>query len=161
MSFEVSFPQVEEVSHGDAPDLVVENALLKARAVAGERVLGVDTAVALEGSVFGKPADEHQAEGFLRRLSGLTHRVWSGLAVREGGVERTCAVVTEVSFRALERRHLDWYLASGEWRERAGGYAIQGKGATLVRAIEGDYWNVVGLPVSVLLDLLPDLIIPP
>ena len=65
-----------------------------------------------------------------------------------------------MTFRALERRDLDWYLASGEWRGRAGAYAIQGKGAALVQEIRGDYWNVVGLPVAALLELVPDLIAP-
>ena len=154
-------PEVEERSGGEPSSLVVENALRKVRAVEGERVLGVDTAVALEGQVFGKPADEHEAETFLRRLSGATHRVWSGLAVREAGAERTGTAATAVSFRALTQRDLDWYLSSGEWRDRAGAYAIQGKGAALVREIEGDYWNVVGLPVPALLELMPDLIVPP
>ena len=153
-------PEVEERSSGDPSSLVVENALRKARAVAGERVLGVDTAVALEGQAFGKPADEGEAEAFLRRLSGRTHRVWSGLAVREAGAERTGTAATAVTFRALTQRDLDWYLSSGEWRDRAGAYAIQGKGAALVREIEGDYWNVVGLPVPALLELVPDLIVP-
>jgi len=85
-------------------------------------------------------------------------RVWSGLALREAGAERTGSAATAVTFRALERRDLDWYLASGEWRGRAGGYAIQERGGALVRAIEGDYLNVVGLPVGLLLDLAPCLL---
>lgn len=160
MAFAVAAPDVEELSEGDPAALVVENALRKARAVDAERVLGADTAVALEGRVFGKPADEHEAETFLRLLSGRTHRVWTGLAVREAGSERTAATATAVSFRALEPRELDWYLGTGEWRERAGAYAIQGKGAALVRVIDGDYWNVVGLPVPKLLELMPDLLAP-
>ena len=137
---------------------MLENAFRKARAVPGELVLGVDTAVVLDGDVFGKPVDEAEAEHFLRRLSGRAHQVWSGVAVVEGGAERGAAAVTEVLFRELSQRELDWYVGSGEWRERAGGYAIQGKGAALVREIEGDYWNVVGLPVTTLLELLPDLL---
>ena len=160
MAFIVVAPEVEERSDGDPRSLVLENALRKARAVEGERVLGADTAVALEGRVFGKPADEAEAEFFLRQLAGRTHRVWSGLAVREAGTERTDAAATAVTFRALGRRDLDWYLASGEWRDRAGAYAIQGKGAALVQKIEGDYSNVVGLPVPTLLELVPDLIAP-
>ena len=158
MSFTVSAPEVDERSDGDPRALVVENALRKARAVEGVRVLGADTAVALDGDVFGKPADRLEAEAFLRRLSGRTHRVWSGLAVREAGAERTRAEVTEVSFRELGEADLDWYLESGEWRERAGAYAIQGKGAALVRGVVGDPWNVVGLPVAALLELVPDLL---
>lgn len=158
MPFTVAVPDVDERSDGDPAELVVENALRKARAVEGERVLGVDTAVALDDRVFGKPADERVAEAFLSRLSGRTHRVLSGVAVRDPGGERTDVAVTSVTFRALERRELDWYLATGEWRERAGAYAIQGKGGMLVREIAGDPWNVVGLPVAVLIGLVPDLI---
>ena len=158
MPFTVTAPDVEERSDGDPRELVVDNALRKARAVAGERVLGVDTAVALGDRVFGKPADEREAEDFLSRLSGRTHRVLSGVAVRDAGGERTGVAVTSVTFRELGRDELRWYLASGEWRERAGGYAIQGKGAALVREIAGDYWNVVGLPVPVLIGLVPDLL---
>jgi septum formation protein len=161
VAFTVAPAGVDERSGGQPRALVIENALRKARAVAGERVLGADTAVALEGHVFGKPADATEAEAFLRRLSGRTHRVWSGVAVREGGRERTGAAETAVTFRSLTGRELDWYLASGEWSGRAGGYAIQGRGAALVQAIAGDYWNVVGLPVATLLDLVPDLIAGP
>src|ERR671928_227879 len=74
------------------------------------------------------------------------------------GEERTDVAVTRVRFRLLEQRDVDWYLATGEWRERAGGYAIQGRGAALVAEIEGDYWNVVGLPVALLVELAPDLL---
>jgi septum formation protein len=140
---------------------VRENALRKARAVAaaGERVLGADTAVVLDGRVFGKPRDEAEAEIFLRRLSGRTHEVMSGIAVREpDGAERSDVAVTRVRFRRLEQPDLIWYLGTGEWMERAGAYAIQGRGAALVEEIEGDYWNVVGLPVAALLRLMPDLL---
>ena len=82
----------------------------------------------------------------------------SGIALAEGGRERSAVAVTRVRFRALGEPELRWYLDSGEWRERAGGYAIQGRGAALVEAIEGDYWNVVGLPVPALLELVPDLL---
>jgi septum formation protein len=136
---------------------VVENALRKARAVEGERVLGVDTDVVLDGHVFGKPADEDGAGMLLRRLAGRTHEVWSGIVLRSGGAERTASACTRVRFRPLEEAELRWYLRSGEWRDRAGGYAIQGRGAALVEAIDGDFWNVVGLPVPELLRLAPDL----
>jgi septum formation protein len=158
VEFTVEAPDVEEVTQGEPRSLVVENAVRKARAVEGRRVLGVDTAVVLDGRVFGKPRDEEEARVFLRRLSGRTHEVVSGLALRERGGERTGVAVTRVRFRLLEPPELDWYVASGEWRERAGGYAIQGRGAALVAEIEGDYWNVVGLPVPELLSLAPDLL---
>jgi nucleoside triphosphate pyrophosphatase len=130
--------------------MVVENALRKVRAVEGEFVLGVDTTVVLDGRSHGKPATEAEAREVLELLSGRTHEVWSGIALNE----RTATACTRVSFRELSPGLLDWYLDSGEWRERAGGYAIQGKGAALVERIEGDFWNVVGLPVPALLDLL-------
>jgi septum formation protein len=161
VAFRVEAPEVEELTEGDPRRLVRENAMRKARAVAarGERVLGADTAVVLDGRVFGKPRDEREAETFLRRLSGRTHEVMSGIAVREpDGAERTDVAVTRVRFRRLEAPELAWYLATGEWRERAGAYAIQGRGAALVEEIEGDYWNVVGLPVAALLRLIPDLL---
>jgi septum formation protein len=160
VAFSVEAPDVEELTKGDPRALVRENALRKARAVAAaERVLSADTAVVLDGRAFGKPSDEPEAETFLRRLSGRTHEVMSGIAVREpDGAERSDVAVTKVRFRRLEAPALTWYLATGEWRERAGAYAIQGRGAALVEEIEGDYWNVVGLPVAALLRLVPDLL---
>jgi len=159
VEFEVVPADVEETTKGDPPAVVVENALRKARAVHGERVLGMDTEVVLDGRVYGKPADESEAETFLRRLSGRTHEVWSGIALRtQSGDERTSTACTRVTFRRLEQPDIDWYVASGEWRERAGGYAIQGKGAALVESIDGDYWNVVGLPVAELVRLAPDIV---
>jgi septum formation protein len=161
VAFRVEAPEVEELTEGDPRRLVRENAMRKARAVVAraERVLAADTAVVLDGRVFGKPRDEQEAETFLRRLSGRTHEVMSGIAVREpGGAERSDVAVTRVRFRRLEAPDLAWYLATDEWRERAGAYAIQGRGAALVEEIEGDYWNVVGLPVAALLRLIPDLL---
>jgi septum formation protein len=152
-------PEVEELSAGDPRAAVRENALRKARAVEGERVLAADTAVVLEGRIFGKPLDPGEAAAYLQSLSGRTHEVMSGVALREAsGAERSDVAVTRVRFRALGHADLEWYLASGEWRERAGGYAIQGRGAALVEGIEGDYLNVVGLPVAALLHLAPDLL---
>ena len=152
-------PAVEEVRDDDPREMVLENAARKARAVAGERVLGVDTAVFLDGRSYGKPADADEARRLLEALAGRRHEVWSGIALRDGGEERSASAVTGVTFRALASRELDWYLASEEWRERAGGYAIQGLGAALVEAVEGDFWNVVGLPVAELLRLAPDLVL--
>jgi septum formation protein len=160
VAFEVQVPQVEELTHGDPRETVIENARRKTRAVsAPDRVLGVDTAVVLGERIFGKPRDGDEAAGFLLELSGRSHEVMSGIALREpGGSERTDVAVTRVRMRPLEGPLLDWYLATGEWAERAGGYAIQARGAALVEAIEGDYTNVVGLPVTALLRLAPDLL---
>jgi septum formation protein len=160
VDFRVEVPDVEELTKGEARAVVRENALRKAMAVAGRdaRVLGSDTAVVLDGRILGKPRDEQEAETFLRRLSGRTHEVMTGIALREpDGRERSDVAVTRVRFRRLERPELEWYLATGEWQGRAGAYAIQGRGAALVEEIEGDYFNVVGLPVAALLRLAPDL----
>jgi septum formation protein len=160
VDFRVEVPDVEEVGEGEPRAVVLENALRKARAVRGQRVLGADTAVVLEGRIFGKPADAGQAGQFLRELSGTTHEVMTGIALVEAGSEHSDLAVTRVHFRELQQADLDWYLATGEWRDRAGGYAIQGRGAALVEGIEGDYFNVVGLPVGALLRLVPDLLGP-
>jgi septum formation protein len=158
VEFRVAPPAVEELSAGEPRELVRENALRKARAVAGERVLGVDTAVVLDGEAFGKPRDAAHAEAVLRALSGRDHEVMSGIAIRDGEVEGSAVAATRVRFRELDERIVAWYLETGEWADCAGGYAIQGKGAALVREIEGDFWNVVGLPVPLLLALVPDLL---
>jgi septum formation protein len=121
-------------------------------------VLGVDTVVCIEAQVYGKPRDAGQARAMLDALSGRRHLVLSGVCLIEAGKSRTAAASTVVEFRALDRALIDWYLESGEWRERAGGYAIQGHGAALVARIEGDYLNVVGLPVTALLELEPGLL---
>jgi septum formation protein len=149
--------------------MVLENAQRKAAAVAasgvtdpGSLVLGVDTVVALGQAVYGKPADRDDAESTLQALSGASHRVLSGICLIDSppdqGRPRTAVATTTVRFRTLDEPTLDWYLAGGEWRERAGGYAIQGRGAALVESIEGDYLNVVGLPVATLLELKPGLL---
>jgi len=152
IAFEVVVPDVEEVSEGDPRELVIENARRKAAAVEGELVLGADTVVVLDGLVLGKAGNEGEAREFLVRLSGRTHEVWSGVALGD----QSAAVKTEVTFKDVAPL-LDWYLASGEWQGKAGAYAIQGRGAALVERIDGDYSNVVGLPVSALVDLAPGL----
>ena len=160
--FTVRVPEVAEHEHGEPVALTLANALAKARAVqqpdARETVLGCDTVVALEGGVFGKPADPEQAELMLRTLAGRTHEVVSGLVLLDGEQRRETHARTRVSFRELDERLLRWYLELGEWRGRAGGYAIQGAGSALVRAVEGDYENVVGLPLAALLDICPELL---
>jgi septum formation protein len=156
--FEVVVPEVEETAEGDPRGLVIENALRKARAVHGELVLGVDTTVVVEGRSYGKPADRDEATRFIRMLSGREHEVWSGMALKRDGKETTAAACTRVRFRTIDEPLLRWYLDSGEWQGRAGGYAIQGRGSALVEAVDGDFWNVVGLPVPELVRLAPDLL---
>ena len=122
-------------------------------------MLGADTDVAFEGQILGKPADAGQAREFLTRLAGRTHEVVGAIALAEDGeIAHTAVEITRVHFRAAHPALIDWYVAAGEWRGRAGGYAIQGAGAALVAGIEGDYLNVVGLPLGRLLDLRPDLL---
>jgi septum formation protein len=149
--FDVVAPGYEELG-----DDAVEHAAGKARSVdAGERpVLGVDTIVLCNGRVLGKPADAAEAEQMLETLSGTTHEVVSGLCLRTPAWEELHRDVTRVTFRPLTPRDLANYLAAGEWENRAGSYAIQGIGASLVEKIEGDYLNVVGLPAALLVRLL-------
>ncbi len=144
------------MEEGDADAVARENARRKAEAVEGEAVIGVDTVVEIDGEIFGKPRDEAHAREMLERLCGRTHRVVSGLAVKRATLEIVDAT-TSVTFRG-ERSVVDWYLPHGEWRERAGAYAIQGRGAAFVQGISGDYLNVVGLPVAALLDLWPGVL---
>ncbi len=134
---------------------MVENALLKAKAGAGLRreaptILGVDTDVVLDGEMLGKPADAHGAGERLRALSGRTHEVLGGIALIHSGEVLTELVRTEVKFRALTDREIGAYVASREWEDRAGGYAVQGLGSSLIELIDGDLSNVIGLPIPAL-----------
>lgn len=161
VSFVVRPSGFVEREEGEATDVALGNALGKALAVArrdGEVVLGVDTVVSLDGRLWGKPADEAEARVTLGALSGRTHVVVSGVAVLSDAGSLSASAATDVRFREVDPGLLEWYLASGEWRERAGGYAIQGAGAALVKSIAGDWTNVVGLPVATLLELLPGLL---
>jgi len=157
VDFIVAPSDVDERSEGDPVEVALENARLKVSscAVPGDLVLGVDTLVTLDGRIYGKPSDAVDAADKLRALSGRVHTVVSGLAFADG---RSACVQTSVTFRALSDSWIDWYVATGEWEGRAGGYAIQGRGAALVLGIDGDYSNVVGLPVAALLDLAPELL---
>ncbi len=157
--------RVEEPAYDEPPlplpadELVVCHALAKARSVASRPgdgpVIGVDTAVVLhDGRILGKPADAAAARGMLSELAGARHRVLSGLAVLSGVREHRQCVETEVVFRPLSAAAIDGYVAVGEWAGRAGGYAIQGRGAALVERIDGCYANVVGLPIAALVSEL-------
>jgi septum formation protein len=150
--FEVVAPTYEEEPDGDP----VQHAAGKARSIdGGDRpVLGVDTIVSCEGQVIGKPRDGADATRMLETLSGKTHEVISGLCLRTPAWEELHSETTRVTFRPLSPQNIAQYLASGEWEGRAGAYAIQGLGASLVERIEGDYLNVVGLPGALLIRLL-------
>lgn len=161
IEFEVAVSGIDEIEHGDPAEVVLANALRKAREVArpGSLVIGCDTDVVLEGKVIGKPADEVRAHQYLAQLSGREHKVLSGLAVigPEESQERTGVVESTVRFRELSNSQIEAYLASGEWQGRAGGYAIQGRGSALCAGVDGDISNVIGLPVGLLLEIAPEL----
>jgi septum formation protein len=161
--FDVVEPRYEETAPpelADAVEVVRAHAEAKVRSVADEAndrpVLGVDTEVVLQGLIFGKPANATEAEEMLEELSGKTHVVMSGLCLLTPGWEVVEHEGTRVTFRVLTPRDLGAYVATGEWEGRAGAYAIQGRGAALVCAIEGDYLNVVGLPAALLVRLLAE-----
>jgi septum formation protein len=160
--FDAVAPLYDEVDppEADAEQLVCEHAVGKARSVlhqADDRpVLGVDTTVVLGGRLYAKATNAGEAERMLEELSGRTHAVVSGLCLATPAWEVVSAIATRVTFRKLTPRDLATYVASGEWEGRAGAYAIQGRGGALVRRVEGDYLNVVGLPASLLVQLLSD-----
>ncbi|HSK17342.1 MAG TPA: nucleoside triphosphate pyrophosphatase [Gaiellaceae bacterium] len=162
LPFDVVAPRYEEVDEpGLSPVKVVRaHALGKARSIAAEAggrpVLAVDTEVVLDGEVFGKAETEADAAEMLGRLGGKTHTVVSGLCLAAPGWEEVRHEETRVGFRPLTPRDVAVYVAAGEWRGRAGAYAVQGLGAGLVERIEGDYLNVVGLPAAVLIRLLAE-----
>jgi septum formation protein len=162
LPFVVVAPRYEEHDPPDADpvDLVRAHAEGKARSVAAEAdgrpVLGVDTAVCLDGRVYGKPADAADAERMLETLSGRTHTVRSGLCLLTPGWELLEDDATDVRFRTLTPRDIGSYVASGEWEGRAGSYAIQGLGGRLVERVDGDYLNVVGLPGALLVRVLAE-----
>jgi septum formation protein len=158
--------EVDELVDGLEPEeLVVENARRKARAGleiaaagVGETSLGVDTEVVVDGNVLGKATNGDEARERLLALSGRTHEVLSGVVLTASGAgERTGVARSRVTFRELDQGLLERYLASGEWRDRAGAYAIQGLGSLLIERVEGDFANVVGLPLQLLVELAPEL----
>jgi septum formation protein len=175
-------PGVEELTGGDPEVEVVENARMKAQAVAdGEGgapagevyvlgtppspstdriVIACDTDVILDGKALGKPADATEAREYLDRMSGRAHEVLSGLVVLSGGQELSGLERSVVTFKDLTDAEKERYVRFGEWRGRSGGYAIQTLGSTLVERIEGSVSNVVGLPVGLLVELAPRLLEP-
>jgi septum formation protein len=126
-------------------------------AAADRVVIGADTAVVVDDEILGKPRDAADAARMLRLLAGRTHQVMTGLSVRTREFERACVATTLVEFLPLSDADTAWYLASGEWQDKAGGYAIQGLASRFIPRIEGSYSNVVGLPVACLMELLKGL----
>ncbi|HEV7942594.1 MAG TPA: Maf family protein [Solirubrobacteraceae bacterium] len=162
VSFTVRPTGVQEREQGPGAEVALQNALAKAQAAqdehAHEAVLGVDTIVELDGVLYGKPADQEQARATLSALSGATHTVHSGVALLLPEEQRTAVASTQVIFREIDETLMERSLRSGEWQGRSGAYAIQGMGVALVRGVQGDYLNVVGLPVATLIDLWPQLL---
>ncbi len=152
LPFEVVTPDYDEASATDP----LTRAAGKARSVEGgaRPVLGVDTEVLLDGELLGKPANATEAEAMLESLAGRTHEVVSGLCLRTPAWEELRSSTTLVTFRPLTPRDLASYVGAGEWEGRAGAYAIQRLGASLVERIEGDFLNVVGLPAALLVEVL-------
>ena len=143
-------PELEPV------ELVRVHAEGKARSVhePGRLTLGVDTAVVLDGRAYGKPVDRADAARMLEELSGRTHTVVSGVCLLGAGEDVVAHEATDVAMRPLSRAAVETYIESGEWKGRAGSYAIQGLGGRLVARIAGDYLNVVGLPGALLVSML-------
>ena len=135
-------------------------ALDKARRIAAERtdslVIGADTIVVARGLRMGKPDGAAQAREMLGRLQGRTHEVWTGIAIVLGGESRTAAECTKVQFARMSEADIAGYVATGEPLDKAGAYGIQGQGSMFVRRIDGDYFNVVGLPLQRLRTLLAE-----
>ena len=167
--FTVRVSDADEIEQGSDPARVaVENALRKVRAVrragAAEALLGCDTIVTLDGVIYGKPPDQAAARATLSSLGGRTHEVISGVALllcdgRSEVQQRTAVARTKVTFAAVDAQLLDWYVATDEWRDRSGGYAIQGAtGAKLAVALEGEEENVIGLPLRTIAELYPELL---
>ena len=161
--FKINVPDVDETIEGNLPPamIVEELSLRKARAVAEDAdeddlIIAADTVVALDGAVLGKPEDEGSAFSMLSALSGNRHYVYTGVTVMQGEKVVTQHEMTTVTFRELDPEEISNYIATGEPMDKAGAYGIQGLGALLVSGIDGDYFNVMGLPVYRLGRILAD-----
>ncbi len=160
--FTVKVSDAQEVTDPalSAEETVKSLAVIKGEAVAegfpADTVISADTIVVLDGKILGKPKNEEDAFRMLSSLSGRTHEVFTGVCVLHGSKKLVFAERTEVSFYPLSEDEIRAYIATGEPADKAGAYGIQGKGCTLVKAISGDYNNVVGLPVAGLNRLLKE-----
>ncbi|MGN0549472.1 MAG: Maf family protein [Acutalibacteraceae bacterium] len=152
--FDVICADIDEIVPENAlpQEVVMSLALQKAQAVAKDHgksaVVGSDTVVALDGKILGKPHSEKEAVEMLRSLSGRTHKVYTGVAIVCGDKVTSFFDETEVEFYPLNDEEIFDYVATGEPMDKAGAYGIQGRGAVLVKRINGDYFNVMGLPIS-------------
>jgi len=159
LGFRLAPAEVDEsLAPGEAADQAAQRlAQAKARAVEprpGEAVLAADTLVVLGDRIMGKPADATEAAAMLRRLSGAEHQVLTGFCLRYNGSEHLGLGRTAVRFRDLSPGEIAAYVASGEPLDKAGAYAVQGRGAALVSQVRGSYTNVVGLPLAAVVELL-------
>ena len=151
----------ETMDPAKAPyDEVARVSLLKAKAVeanAEDVVIAADTIVVCDGKTLGKPHSEEEAAGMLRLLSGRDHQVMTGMTVLRGNTHRSITEVTDIHFRALSENEIARYVASGEPMDKAGAYGIQGGAALFAEKMVGDYYNVMGLPVCRLWQLLSQI----
>jgi len=164
LSYVVRPSHVDETRHPGEPAALLVERLARAKALAvaparGELALAADTEVVVDGDVFGKPADRAHAATMLRRLAGREHEVVTGVAWLDGGAQAFASGVerTTVRFAPMSEQEIEWYAATDEPLDKAGGYAIQGRGALFVEGVEGNYANVVGLPVPLAMRLLREL----
>jgi len=161
-TFDVVVADVDEsLRPGESPSAYVRRLAADKSAAARSSdaiVLGADTTVVVDGATLGKPRDDDDGRDMLRRLSGKTHQVLTGVSLRQGAYEVGRVESTDVVFRALTNDELEWYVASGEGRDKAGGYAIQGLASRFIPGISGSYANVVGLPVACVAELLRSLL---
>lgn len=162
LEFDVRPPDVDEsLQPGEdassAARRLAESKAAATRAEPDELVIAADTIVVLDGELLGKPADPAEARSMLGRLAGRTHAVVTGLALGAGDRMVSGAGWTEVRFRPLDAEEIAAYVETGEPLDKAGAYGIQGYGSALVEGIQGDYFNVMGLPVPTLLELLDGL----
>ena len=146
-------------------DHVLYSSLMKAKDIAKNNpdalVIGADTIVVVDDQILGKPKDNADAARMLRSLSGKPHKVITGLALILGNVERSAFACTEVNFRKLSDQIISRYISTGEPMDKAGAYAIQGRGSVLIQSINGCYFNVVGLPINRLSIMLEEFGIEP
>lgn len=161
VDFQIMTEEVDETMDPSLPpeEEVRRVSALKAQAVTDcvtpqDTVISADTIVVLDGQIMGKPKTEEQAVQMLRSLSGRTHRVMTGLTVRQGSRTESVTVITEITFRELSEREITAYVRSGEPMDKAGAYGIQGGASVFVSHLSGDYFNVMGLPVCTLTQLL-------
>ena len=160
--FTVRIADIDEtMDPAKAPyDEVARVSLLKAKAVeanAEDVVIAADTIVVCDGRTLGKPHSEEEAAGMLRLLSGRDHQVMTGITVLRGNTHRSITEVTDIHFRALSENEIARYVASGEPMDKAGAYGIQGGAALFAEKMVGDYYNVMGLPVCRLWQLLSQI----